>query len=70
MKRACIAILTALTLYVLSFGPAVRFAPRSPITGRAYAPLLWLTENSVLGRPIDWYLGLWIQVNHYEAKPN
>lgn len=50
--------------YVLSVGPAAAIDHRSggrfrePIRA-AYAPLIWLHDNTPMRKPLEWYIELW-----------
>ncbi|MHC4565142.1 MAG: hypothetical protein ACYTE3_05215 [Planctomycetota bacterium] len=50
--------------YVLSLGPAVRWHPACPssmqkVIEAAYAPLVWLRDNTPLREPLDRYVDMW-----------
>lgn len=56
---ACILFL----IYTLSVGPATLLIERNLISAAAprifYEPLKWLHENTILERPLGWYVHQW-----------
>ena len=52
-------------LYVASIGPVVRYAdsPRlEHVWSVVYAPLDWLHRHTPLRTPLEWYVGLWMEL--------
>jgi hypothetical protein len=57
--------------YVLSIGPVALlddkagWSKRSPAVDKGfelfYAPLIRAGQNTPLGKPLDWYIGLWVK---------
>ncbi len=57
------ALMAALVMYPLTFGPASWFACRSycalETVESAYRPILWLgTHNRIVGKVATWYMAL------------
>jgi hypothetical protein len=57
--KIILAVIAAILLYVLSIGPAIRYAAHSPALNAFYSPLAWLYHNTAFDAPLEWYLGLW-----------
>lgn len=60
-----IAVVIAIPLlYVLSIGPAEAIATKypkcEPVFHKFYFPLGWLAVYTPLGKPLKWYVRLWI----------
>ncbi|MBN1670741.1 MAG: hypothetical protein JXR37_06905 [Kiritimatiellae bacterium] len=59
-----LGMLAFLLLYVLSLGPAVRLVQYYPRAGwlfeSVYCPLLWLADNTGLGKVLEVYVDLWL----------
>ena len=71
--RWTLGVLTALLLYVLSFGPIGGLVQRGTISIRVakrlttfYQPLVWLHANTPLQKPLELYTSWWIDIL---AKP-
>ena len=71
--RWTLGVLTALLLYVLSWGPVgglhVRYTIPYPAVewlNTFYRPLTWLHNNTPLQKPLELYVQWWI---HILAKP-
>jgi len=58
---------TSPLLYVLSIGPVAMFAQRngsaapSPWIRQVYAPLIWLHAHTILEKPLEAYIRLWVK---------
>jgi hypothetical protein len=50
---------TALVAYVVSIGPAYRFAGETALQHPAYATLMATSRNVPIGQAIVWYLNQW-----------
>ena len=59
-------VLIALVVYALSIGPAWWLGMNGYISIGAldtiYFPIGYLTQNTFLREPIEWYLGLWVPI--------
>jgi hypothetical protein len=51
-------------LYVLSIGPAEVICMKHPKCGSTlhvfYLPVNWLYFHTAFGKPLDWYIRLWV----------
>lgn len=59
-----LALGAVLFVYVLSFGPAVRwhghYSPQiGEVVEAVYAPFEWLHDHTPLERPLKWYADVW-----------
>ena len=58
------ALLAAPMLYLLSVGPAVWLVNQQYFHESTfeslYAPLVWLHENTLAEKPLEWYVELWL----------
>lgn len=59
------AVLLVPCLYAASVGPVVRYwddATGSSSWRIVYAPLGWLHDHTFLRDPLEWYVGLWMEL--------
>jgi hypothetical protein len=57
-KISGLILFTVVALYVLSIGPVYKYSVYPP--DGFYAPIAWLHRKTVLKKPLDWYLELWV----------